>query len=299
MLNAIWLESFTTLAQTGHFTRAAQRLNMTQPGVSQHLRKLEAQLGQALIAQDGKSFVLTQAGEAVMALGLARRAQEQALRAEIEGDDPARGAVRVACSGSFALLLYPRLIALMGQAEALSLHVEAAPQARVQAMVLEGEIDLGVLSEAPRHPRITAQKIGTEELCLVLPHGAAPSAPDFEALEARGFIAHPDGFAYADALFGENFAGDYQGAEHLRQRSFINQISQIPAPVAQGVGYTLLPRSGVEGFAHKALLRVVPLAKRQHQDLWLIARRGREQHARLQHIARIITDVGARLSRLA
>ena len=65
MLNATWLDTFTTLCETGHFTRAAERLNMTQPGVSQHLRKLEAQLGQSLIAREGKSFTLTAAGEAV------------------------------------------------------------------------------------------------------------------------------------------------------------------------------------------------------------------------------------------
>ena len=37
MLNATWIETFTVLAEEGHFTRAAQPLNMTQPGVSQHL----------------------------------------------------------------------------------------------------------------------------------------------------------------------------------------------------------------------------------------------------------------------
>lgn len=62
MLNATWIETFTVLAEEGHFTRAAQRLNMTQPGVSQHLRKLERQVGHPLIAQDGKSFTLTEAG---------------------------------------------------------------------------------------------------------------------------------------------------------------------------------------------------------------------------------------------
>ena len=64
MLNATWLETFVTLTEIGHFTRAAEKLNMTQPGVSQHLRKLEEQVGQSLIAQEGKSFTLTPAGEA-------------------------------------------------------------------------------------------------------------------------------------------------------------------------------------------------------------------------------------------
>ena len=59
MLNATWLDTFVTLTETGHFTHTAERLNMTQPGVSQHLRKLERQVGHALIAQEGTSFTLS------------------------------------------------------------------------------------------------------------------------------------------------------------------------------------------------------------------------------------------------
>lgn len=72
MLNAQWLETFVVLCETGHFTKAASLLNMTQPGVSQHLRKLEAQVGQSLISRQGKSFSPTPAGEAVLAVGRAR-----------------------------------------------------------------------------------------------------------------------------------------------------------------------------------------------------------------------------------
>jgi len=54
VLNASWLETFTTLCDIGHFTRTADRLAMTQPGVSQHIRKLEQQVGQPLILREGK-----------------------------------------------------------------------------------------------------------------------------------------------------------------------------------------------------------------------------------------------------
>ena len=84
MLNALWLNSFVTLCETGHFTRAAARLNMTQPGLSQHIQKLEAQLGKPLLSRDGKSFIPTPAGEALLALGRRRRAEEQALLQSLE-----------------------------------------------------------------------------------------------------------------------------------------------------------------------------------------------------------------------
>ena len=41
MLNPVWLKTFVTLIETGHFTKTAEKLFMTQPGVSQHIAKLE------------------------------------------------------------------------------------------------------------------------------------------------------------------------------------------------------------------------------------------------------------------
>ncbi|MHA6327093.1 LysR family transcriptional regulator [Roseivivax sp. CAU 1753] len=295
MLNATWLETFTTLCETGHFTQAAERLNMTQPGVSQHLRKLEQQVGQALISRQGKSFTLTPAGEAVFALGLSRRAEEKRLRDDIETDDRDAGPVHIACSGSFAMLLYPTLLPWMRAAPDLSVHLEAAPQAEILAGLLEGRFDLGVLGADPDHVRLEAKHLGREELCLVVPADAADTPMSLADLEARGFIAHPDGYGYADDLLRLNFPDEYPGADQLSVRGSVNQIGQIPAPVAKGVGYTLLPRSGVEAFANKSSLSVFQLPKRRWHELWLVMRRGRCLSARARHARDIIEEVAGQL----
>ncbi|EAQ02070.1 transcriptional regulator, LysR family protein [Pseudooceanicola batsensis HTCC2597] len=295
MLNAAWLETFTTLCETGHFTRAAERLNMTQPGVSQHLRKLEQQVGQGLISRQGKSFTLTPAGEAVFELGLSRRAEEKRLRDAIEADDRDAGPVHIACSGSFAMLLYPNLIPWMHAAPDLSVHLEAAPQAEILAGLLEGRFDLGVLGTDPDHARLEATHIGREELCLVLPADAGDTPVSFSDLEARGLIAHPDGYGYADDLLRLNFPEDYPGADRLSVRGSVNQIGQIPASVANGVGYTLLPRSGVEAFRDKASLSVVQLPKRRWHELWLVKRRGRHLSARVRYARDVIEEAAGQL----
>ncbi|MBB94896.1 MAG: LysR family transcriptional regulator [Rhodobacteraceae bacterium] len=294
MLNAIWLETFTTLCETGHFTRAADRLNMTQPGVSQHLGKLEQQVGQALISRQGKSFTLTPAGDAVFALGLSRRDEETQLRDAIAADDPNSGSVHLACSGSFAMLLYPMLLPWMRAAPDLSCHLTATPQADILKGVLEGRFDLGVLGADPDHVRLEAWHLGREELCLVLPAGSA-TPMSFAELDARGFIAHPDGYRYADDLLRLNFPDAYPGADRLRLRGAVNQIGQIPAPVAAGVGYTLLPRSGVEAFKDKDRLRVGHLPRRRWHDLWLVARRGRRLSARVSRAREVIEDAARQL----
>jgi DNA-binding transcriptional LysR family regulator len=268
---------------------------MTQPGVSQHLRKLEDQLGQPLIARDGKSFTLTPAGEALFETGLARRREEQRLRERIAIDLPDRGVVQIACSGSFAMLLQPLLLEWMTQAPDLTLHLEAAPQATIRAGLLDGRFDLGVLADDPAHARLEAQHLGREELCLILPVNALENIESFADLEARGFIAHPDGFAYADDLLQLNFPDSYPGSDRMRLRGYVNQIGQIPAAVARGLGYTLLPRSGVETFAAKDQLRLLPLPKQRWHDLWLASRRGRPLPARMRRTAELIAEAAVSL----
>jgi len=286
-LNSTWLESFVTLCEIGHFTRAARALHMTQPGLTQQVKKLEAQVGAALLSRDGKSFMLTPAGEAVLSLGRERRTQERQLLADLGRDAFDEGDVRVAMSGSLALLLYPVFIEAMAASARLNLGLEAAPQARVVAGVVDGAFDLGILDRPPAHPRLEGVEIGRDQLCLILPAGASPY-PDWDDLEALGFIAHPDGYAYADALLGRNFAGGYRGSDRLRLRSFINQVSQIAEPVAHGLGYTILPRTGIDAFANRNRLSIAELAEPVHHALWLVHRKGRVLPARVRHAGSLI-----------
>ena len=66
MFNPVWLNTFVTLVNTEHFTKTAEKLFMTQPGVSQHINKLENAFGYSLIRRDKKSFEIT-----VIAIGFA------------------------------------------------------------------------------------------------------------------------------------------------------------------------------------------------------------------------------------
>jgi len=288
MLNATWLETFTKLCDVGHFTQTAELLGMTQPGVSQHVQKLEAQVGKPLISKDGKSFALTPAGEAVLAVGKSRRIQERDLHKVIEVDDPDIGEIRIGCSGSFAMWLYPHLLDRMHQAPNLVIGLTAAPHASIVTAVLNGDFDLGVTAEQIDHPRLEATKFASEELCLVLPRSFAGQQLDLCGLNRLGFVAHPDGYAYADELFKLNFPQEYKGADHLKIRTFVNQIGQIPMPVAQGLGYTILPKSGVDAFLGKQKLAIIQLPQRRFYDLWLISRKGRTEFARIAALSALI-----------
>lgn len=295
MLNATWLQTFITLAREGSFTRTAALLNMTQPGVSQHLKKLESALGAELMQRIGKAVVLTDAGRAVRDLGLRRLAEEEALYEQIGKDASDVGPVGIGCSGSFATLLYPRLMPWIVASPDLVVTLQAAPQADVIESVAVGQLDIGVINCDPQHTQLTAQKIGHEDLCLITPATPGSKLLDFSALQVMGFIDHPDGANYAEMLMPGNFP-DFKGADALHRRGFVNQITQIPAPVAAGAGYTILPRSGIDSFTDIGKLCIAPLPHLVRQGLWLIHRAGREMPLRCRWVEDEINAVADKLA---
>lgn len=295
-LNSQWLRSFTVLCEERHFTRAAERLNMTQPGMSQHIAKLEQQLGKSLIERDTPGFVLTDAGEKTLSMARARWREEREFLESLEDEDEDRGVISVACSGSFAMLLYPSLIAWMAEAPEISALLTAAPEESIVSGVLAGTYDVSIVGDAPRHPRLASEHLGPEPLDLILPLEWEGRLPEFEDLQSLGLVQHPDGATYADAVLGANFASEYRGIESLRVRSFVNQIGQIPAPVAQGLAYSILPRSGVLAFPQREKLSIATFPQSSVLQLHLITLKRKTRSPRIEKLARFIREEVGKLT---
>src|SRR5580658_10339905 len=103
------LATFLAVEQTGSFTRAAVRLGIQQPTVSQQIRRLEEQIGRTLVLRDTHSVALTADGEAMT--GFARNilaANEQAA-AYFSGSRP-RGRLRIGISDDLALTRLPQIL---------------------------------------------------------------------------------------------------------------------------------------------------------------------------------------------
>jgi DNA-binding transcriptional LysR family regulator len=103
------LATYLAVEQTGSFTRAAARLGLQQPTVSQHIRRLEKQVGRTLVLRDTHSVSLTADGEAMV--GFARNivaASEQAA-AYFSGDRPS-GRLRIGIADDLALTRLPQIL---------------------------------------------------------------------------------------------------------------------------------------------------------------------------------------------
>ena len=282
MINPIWLRTFKTLLDTGHFTRTAEVLNMTQPGVSQHIKKLEEACGYPLIKRFKKHFEPTPQGEQVYRYAINRLTEEETLLDQLGHDDPCRGEVRMACSGALALTLYPQLLGLQQAHSGLSISLEAAPHRSIQQAVLKGEVDLGIVTEKPVSMQFDVREIGREPLALVVP-ASFESSDDWSGdLVRLGLVDHPD-FEHLFSLYLAHFETERLASFDLADipvRGYINQVHQILLPIADGVGFTVLPKRCIDHSPVKDRLRILPTFEAICEPMYLITKRHKPLAAR-------------------
>lgn len=286
MINPILLRTFMHLVQTHHFTRTAEALHMTQPGVSQHIKKLEAQLGTQLLERFAKSFELTRAGELLYQYGQDQAQAEAELQKQINGDDPHEGECRLACSGSMAMQLYPQLLELQKQFSGLTFSIEAAPKSAIIERIKTNQTDFGIVTQTVSDPQLDSEFLGRDTLCLVLPQNTEVS---WSSLASLGFINHPDGHHYASRVLETNFGGDFIGMSQLSESGYINQLSQILLPVAQGLGFTVIPKSSLDAFPFPELLESASLDIPIEDEVFLVTKKHRPLPQRYSLIRTLLT----------
>lgn len=141
------LRYFIAVAEERHFGRAAARLWISQPGLSQQIKKLEAALGTQLLVRDKRRVELTQAGQTL--LEQARLVLDQAVRMEETVQLVARGAkgsVRLGTTVASAPLTLPLVEEFRRRSPdvELALHPGFGPQMLLD--LLEGRVDLAVVN---------------------------------------------------------------------------------------------------------------------------------------------------------
>lgn len=279
MINPVWLRSFCTLVEVGHFTRTAQQLHMTQSGVSQHIHKLEEQLGQLLLAREGKQFTLTQAGERLYEEGRQVILALSNLEQRVALDPPNEGLVRVMSPGSVGLKLYPKLIRLQQVHPKLVIDYRFAPNASVETAITKDEIDFGFMTRPSQDDNLRCEAVAQEPLLLVTPK--AVTTPSWEALMNLGFIDHPDGTHHAQLLLSENYP-EFQNSHAFHKAGFSNQIHLILEPVSMGLGFTVLPAYAVDAFKQPESIKVHRLTCPVSETLYLCTRKNKALPKRIE-----------------
>lgn len=190
------LQLFVVVAEELHFNRAARRLHMAQPPLSQQIRKLEQECEVRLFERDTRTVKLTSEGQVLLVharMVLAQYASmETAIRQARAGE---AGIVRLGFVASAALHAVPLIVQALGEKYPhveLELHEQTTtPQIE---LIRAGQLDLGIVREVPSTPGLVVTRLQEEPLVLAVPssHRLANRA-DVRLQELRGerFIAFP------------------------------------------------------------------------------------------------------------
>ena len=279
MLELRHFRYFVAVAEELHFGRAANRLHMAQPPLSQQIQAMEAMLGVRLFERTRRKVELTEAGR--LLLDEARSALAQAARAEDVVRRVARGEVgrlEIGFTGSSPFnRALPTLVERFRRAWPdirLSLR-EMSTADQMQALV-EGRIDIGFArpAEAIAVPGVSLRLLQREALLVVCndrhPLAGRPRVAVAE-LAAEPFILHPRhvGTGLYDRVMGLARAAGFVPRVEIEA----HQMSTMVSLAAIGLGVCMVPeamrRVGVEGAAF--LTVADPMA---HIDLFLAYRTG-------------------------
>lgn len=189
------LRCFVAVAEELHFSRAAERLNMTQPPLSRQIRLLEHSVGVALLERTSRSVALTAAGKAFLpeATRILRLAQEAAVKARRTAKGE-QGTLSIGFSAASGYSLLPAVVRGIRQCcpdVALNLK-ELVSTAQVEALNA-GEIDLGLMRPHTVSSDLESVLMVTESLMLAIQASDAdswPAAPTLACLHGRPFVMY-------------------------------------------------------------------------------------------------------------
>lgn len=240
------LRYFVAVAEERHFGRAAERLFIAQPALSQQIKALEAELGVVLFSRSTRRVELTPAGAR-----LHQRAGEILNLMDSAIDETRRvhageaGVIRLGFIGSATYGLMPALSRSL-QAELPLLQVELKGEMlspEVEKALAEGRLDLGVLRPFDPPDGIQVRTLRSEPLVAAVPvdhPAAALDAVTLASLASERFVNYPrQGSTMADAVAS---ACAEAGFEPL-VRMEVRETAALVSFVAAGLGVALVPAS--------------------------------------------------------
>jgi DNA-binding transcriptional LysR family regulator len=242
------LRYFLAVAEELNFTRAARRLHISQPPLTQQIRSLEGELGVALIDRSAYRIALTDAGQ-IFAAEAARILDEvrNAARLARSAARGSTGRVRVGFteSASFNPLVTSALRGFRAAYPQVEVSLEEHPTTELAAALRDGRLDVGFVRPPLREERgLVFDLLEKEPLVVAMPAGhrlARRRSVALQELSAEIFILYPRAVrpGLADEVVGACEAAGFTP----RVDQYAPQLSSTINLVAASLGISIVPAS--------------------------------------------------------
>lgn len=282
------LKVFLTVATERSFSRAGEKLLRTQPAISLAVQRLEAELGEKLLDRTGREMILTDAGKIV--LEFCRRFEN--LEREMENSlaelrDMASGRLVIGANETTSLYLMQHIVSYRRQYPKVKVQVRRSLSSRIPAQLIDGDLELGVITYDPEDDRLESRVIFSDHLCFLVSPAhrfAHRESVSIRELGMETFIAHNVFSPYRDVVLRA-----FQRAKvTLNMDVEMPTVETIRKMVARNEGVAFLPKMCVESDFEQGTLkevRVEELSMERKIRLIYPARRA------LSHAARAFLEI--------
>ncbi|MBX9909457.1 MAG: LysR family transcriptional regulator [Beijerinckiaceae bacterium] len=258
------LRYFAAIVEQGSFSKAATKLRVAQPALSQHLRHMEDELGVALLHRGTRGVIPTEAGERLLARAKTILADFAELRDAVRGEMAAPGGeVRIGLPGTVSeQFSVPLIEAAKARYPAIRIRIAEAMSGFVLDWLRRGDVDLAVIYSTSDPKGLGIHHVLTEELCLfgvpglngvVVPPGCAVSLADAASVD---LILPGVGHGLRDQI------DEAAGVQITVQPAIeIESYTQIKRLVERGLGYSILPRMAVSAQEKAGIFQTWPIER--------------------------------------
>src|SRR5580765_378935 len=239
------LRAFAAVAREGSFSRAAERLYVSQPSISKHVASLETELGAQLVVRDRRGATLTPAGDVLADYVLRAEALlANARRALAAGGDAHVGTLALAASGIPGTYLLPELVAGFHQRyPVVQLDFRLSTSAGAIDLVRAHEVELAVVGGMTLPLELESEPLVDDEVVLVGPPSLGGRRLRPKELEGLTWVSREEGSATRAAV------------ESARWQVGLHEVRALELPSWEAVKLAVAGGAGIAAISRVALAR--------------------------------------------
>ena len=282
------LNTLLKVYEMGSYTRAAEKLSLTQPAVSKHIRQLERELGVSIFDRTGPKLRLTPEGKLIVRYAERVIALSDGLRRALADRNRAVDRLRVGVTHTSESSIVAEVLARYTEENVntrITLRTDAL--ASLYEMLKSYQIDIAIVEGDVSNPAIRTIRLDTDDLAVAVsnehPLASRPSVTIDELRRERLILRLPS--SGTRTLFDANLESRGMSPDDFNVILEVDNIATIKDLVRRNYGVSVLARSACMDELRKGKIRMLPI-----EDLTMVRQINLLYHHTFEH-AEVLQDI--------